>query len=52
MFILLVILIDTLPQAIMYGIAGWQLGTWGSKLHTWLMSRSVDHYDESKMVDE
>jgi len=52
MLIMLIILVDTLPQAVMYGIAGWQLGTWGNRLYNWLMKLTVDPYDESVRGEE
>jgi hypothetical protein len=52
MLILLIILVGTLPQMIMYGIAGWQLGTWGNHLYNWLMKLTVDPYDEARRREE
>jgi hypothetical protein len=46
--IMLIVMVDTLPHTIMYGIAGWQIGVWGNKLYNWIMSRTVDPYEETE----
>lgn len=45
-------MVDTLPHTIMYGIAGWQIGVWGNKLYNWIMSRTVDPYEETEEGQE
>jgi len=46
MVIVLIVLVNSLPRVIMYGIAGWQLGAWGKILYDWIMERTIDSSEE------
>lgn len=46
MLIVLIVLVNSLPRVVMYGIAGWQLGAWGKILYDWIMERTIDSSGE------